>query len=114
MPFYNATAGYGTDSAVAAAAYNDSSAMLLIFMGVLSLFFTIASIRLDICHVVLFACFTVCFPCLASSHFNLADGNAQAAYAWRVKAGVSSLVGSVILWYLVSKRSSHFHCCVTG
>ncbi|KAK5715604.1 hypothetical protein LTR15_010249 [Elasticomyces elasticus] len=100
MPFYNAIGGYGTDATAAAAAYHDSYAMLLIFMGVLLLFFTIASVRLEICQVVLFACFTVCFPCLATSYFYMADGNEDSARTFRIWGGIFSLAGSVILWYL--------------
>ncbi|KAK3068530.1 hypothetical protein LTR53_013823 [Teratosphaeriaceae sp. CCFEE 6253] len=102
VPFYNAIEGYGTNAAAADATYHDSYAMLLICMGVLLLFFTIASLRLDVCHVVLFACFTVCFPCLATSYFYMADGNEGAARKFRIWAGMFSLVGSVIVWYLVS------------
>ena len=104
VPFYNAIGGYGSDAA-ADAAYHESYAMLLIFMTILLLFFTIASLRLDLCHVVLFTCFTICFPCLAASYFYVADGNADAARAARLRAASFSAIGTVIFWYLVSGSS---------
>ena len=101
IPFYNAASGYGADAA-AKAAYHDSDAMFLIFMGILLLFFTIVSLRVDVCHVLIFACFTVCFPCLAVSQFYIAGGHQQMARSFRVWGGVMSLSGSIIVWYLVS------------
>ncbi|KAI6915013.1 hypothetical protein KC334_g273, partial [Hortaea werneckii] len=100
VPFYNAVSGYGSDVDAAEAAYYASYATFLISMAVVLLFFTIASVRLDICHVVLFACFTVCFPCEAMTYFYMADGNDSAAHTFRICSGVSSLAGSVIVWYL--------------
>jgi len=103
VPFYNTLAGYGTlGDAKAAGVYHDSYAMFLISMGILMVVFMIGSLRLDVVHVAIFAAFAVCFPCLAAAYFVGGNGRAGAGYTWRVVGAWMSLIGSGLVWYLVS------------
>lgn len=101
IPFYNAVSGYAATSG-GLEAYNNSYASFLITMGVLLLLFTLASLRVDFCHVLLFACFTICFPCLAASYRYMGEENHHMAQTLRMWGSITSLIGTVIAWYLVS------------
>lgn len=99
-PFFNSPAAYGNENS-----YYSSYAMFEIFMGVLLMFYTVAALRTNFCLVAIFACFTVCFPCIAASYFLRADGKIESANFWRKAGAMFSLVGSVIVWYVVSESS---------
>jgi len=83
-------------------------------MGVLLMFYTIAALRTNICLVAILACFTVCFLCIAASYFLRADGNVESADFWRKAGAMFSLVGSVIVWYLVITRTGNAHASGSG
>lgn len=95
-PFYAAVTSYDGD----AAAFYDSFAMFLIFMGVLCLFYLICAVRTNVCLCLILLNFVLAFGFLSASYFYAAEGHASAAKSCLTGGGATAFAASMVAWYL--------------
>jgi uncharacterized protein len=97
-PFYAAVTSYGDDTA----AFYDSFAYFLIFMGLLCLMYLICALRTNMCLVIILFNFVLAFGFLTTSYFYAADGRAAIAHSCPVGGGAIAFAASCVAWYLWS------------
>lgn len=94
-PFFAAISAYNE-----AAAFYNSFAHFLIWMGILCALYAIAALRTNICLVIILLCFVITFPFLAAAYFYAADGMAATAAKMQVCGGAFAFIASIVAWYL--------------